>query len=424
MSKLAIDANDPRSANGVSSPIDTGLALVRSLNYLWLLIIIGLLVIGGLTTVSDRPTLWYTWRGPVMVLASLGVVGWYLLFPFIVRRFGWLAPQVAQYGHLTIGFVLVALLLSVSGNFVGLIFALIGASTALLPFRKTLLPIGVTVFMYLNATGLLPGNAPPHSFSDAVGALVSLATSVGIVYALTALIRERIQREQLFQELSAAHQRLRLSAAREADMAMLRERNRLARELHDSLGHALVSIAIKLEAAQYLYAVDAPRALAETEETTALVRSTMAELRHSLADLRPAPLEEQPLSDVLGEMTRAMEQRTGIHTTCAIDERAASLDRGVQEALYRVGQEALTNVTKHANATHVALALRVGDGNATLEVADDGVGVRTTVRGSAGRYGIVGMRERLDALGGLLTLGPRPDGGTVVRASIPLEAGT
>src|SRR5262249_9137987 len=158
----------------------------------------------------------------------------------------------------------------------------------------------------------------------------------------------------------------------------LRERNRLAREMHDSLGHALVSIAIKLDAVHSLFDVDGARARAELEKTTALVRATMTELRHSLADLRPAALEEQPLDGALATLAREMEQRSGVVVTCAIAAQAACLNHDAQEALYRVGQEALTNVAKHAHARHVALALTVRDGTAALEVADDGVGLGAT----------------------------------------------
>jgi len=217
---------------------------------------------------------------------------------------------------------------------------------------------------------------------------------------------------------------LRLSAAREADLATLRERNRLAREMHDSLGHALVSISIKLEAAQLLSAVDAGRAATELDETTALVRSTMTDLRHSLAGLRPAALEEQPLAEALAGLACEMGRRTGVAATCSVDERASLLDRATQEALYRVGQEALTNVAKHAHAQHVTIALTLHAGRAVLEVADDGVGLDAACDGDgAARYGVRGMRERVEALGGTLALGPRPDGGAVLRATIPTKEG-
>jgi len=359
-----------------------------------------------------------------MAALSLAFLGWYLLLVWGRRRYGWPLPRRVSYSWLASGFVLTALLLPLDQSFISLSYALMGASM-ILPVREMFLPVGVAILMNVWSLGILPPTVQGYSWSDALGQLFGLAMGVGTVYALTALIRERFQRERLFRELSEAHQRLRLSAAREADLATLRERNRLAREMHDSLGHALVSISIKLEAAQLLSAIDAGRAAAELDETTALVRSTMTDLRHSLAGLRPAALEEQPLVEALVGLACEMGRRTGVTATCSVDERASLLDRATQEALYRVGQEALTNIAKHAHAQHVTMALILHDGRAVLEIADDGVGLDAAARDGDGaaRYGVRGMRERMEALGGTLTLGPRPDGGAVLRATIPTEEG-
>jgi signal transduction histidine kinase len=392
---------------------------VRRLNYFWFAIVISLLVLGVATASTGQPALWHSWRGPAMVLTSLIVLGWYVLLSLIRGRVGWPVPRRIIYPYLVAGYGLTALLLWFSGNFVALIFALIGVSAAMLPFRQTIVPVCIAILLYMNSTGLLPLLAHGHVSSDSLWSLFSLATSVGITFALTALIRERFEREYLFRELSEAHRRLRLSAAREADMATLRERNRLAREMHDSLGHALVSIAIKLEAAQRLYGVDVARATAEMEETKALVRSTMTDLRHSLQGLRPAALEEQPLDRALVEMAGEMGRRAGVEAGCTVDPRAAQLDRAVQETLYRVTQEALTNVAKHAHAQHVTLSLALRDGSAVLEVCDDGVGLAAERAGAAG-YGVRGMRERVEAQGGTLTLRPRPAGGTELQARVPV----
>ncbi len=402
--------------------------VLRRLNYFWLLLIVGILV-NGCVTAAGEQAVWPSWRGPAMVLLSVCMVGWYLSLIVISHTAGWPAPRRVTYGYLITGGVLVGLLLTISNSFVPLVFALMGMSASMLPLRENILPVGVAILMYLRADGLLP-LAPGYTGAGIMDKLVSLATSVGIIYAITALVRERFEREQLFceldrahRELSEAHRRLRLSAAREADMATLRERNRLAREMHDSLGHALVSIAIKLEAVQSLFAVDAGRALAEVEDVTALVRATMSELRQSLAGLRPAPLEDRSLGCALAEMARDMEERTGVGVTCRVDEQAMSLDRDTQEALFRVAQEALTNVAKHAQASRVTLSLDLRDGEAILEVADDGIGLGATPRSGLGHYGILGMRERLEPLGGVLTLGPRPGGGTVARARVPVGKG-
>lgn len=398
--------------------------LVRRLNLFWLVAVVALLVGGGASASQHDPALWRSWRGPAMAALSLAFLGWYLLLIWGRRRYGWPLPRRVSYSWLASGFVLTALLLPLDQSFISLSYALMGASM-ILPVSEMFLPIGVAILMNMWSLGILPPDAQGYSWSDALGKLFDIAMSVGIVVALTALIRERFQREHLFHELSEAHQRLRQSAAREADLATLRERNRLAREMHDSLGHALVSISIKLEAAQLLSAVDAGRAEAELDETTALVRSTMTDLRHSLAGLRPAALEDQPLTEALACMACEMGRRTGVEAACTIDERVALLDRATQEALYRVGQEALTNVAKHAHARRVTVALSLRDKRAVLVIADDGVGLDAAARdgGGAARYGVRGMRERVEALGGTLTLGPRPEGGAVLRATIPTEEG-
>jgi signal transduction histidine kinase len=99
------------------------------------------------------------------------------------------------------------------------------------------------------------------------------------------------------------------------------------------------------------------------------------------------------------------------------------LERCTQETLYRVGQEALTNVAKHARASQVTLSLCLDGAGVTLEVTDDGVGLGAAQRTESARYGVQGMRERVEALGGMLTLGPRPGGGTLVRAWLPAALG-
>ena len=362
-----------------------------------------------------------------MAVVSLGMVAWYI--PVLLRsvrpreggrRAAWQLDNRGMAVWLGLGFVVVALLLAFNRSFVGLTFALMGASV-FLPLRRAVLPVAGAVLMNTWALGILQP-AARQAWTDTAGALFSTAMSVVLVYALATLIRERVRRELLFAELSEAHRRLRLAAALEADAATLRERNRLAREMHDSLGHALVSIAIKLEAVRLLYPVDAPRADSQLEETTELVRATMTDLRHSLAGLRPPALEERSLPCALSDLTEQLSRSCGVAVTCAIDDEAAALDRCVQETLYRVGQEALTNVAKHARANRVSLTLSVKNAVALLEVGDDGVGLDAAPRGSRGQFGVRGMCERVEALGGVLTLGPQPEGGTVLRVRIPLEA--
>jgi signal transduction histidine kinase len=243
----------------------------------------------------------------------------------------------------------------------------------------------------------------------------------GLVYTMVLMRKQNTERDRLFSELEAAHEQLRLASAHEAELAALRERNRLAREMHDSLGHALVLIAIKIEAAQRLQAVAPGRAAQEWEDTKALVRSTMTELRHSLAGLRLPALEERPLRAALLDMTFEVGRTAHVDITSDVSSTADDFDRDTQETIYRVAQEGLANVAKHARAQRAWLTLTVDARCVSLTVADDGIGLAAAPRNTAGHYGVRGMRERIEALHGILTLGPRLEGGTVLQAEIPLR---
>ncbi len=395
---------------------------LRRLNLFWLVVTIALLVIGCVTADNGQPALWQSWRGPAMILTSLTFLGWYLLCIPVRARTGWPIPPRVAYAYLAMGFVLTAVLLLFSENFSGALYVLIGLSVSMRPLKETVLPVGVAVLLYLAVAGVLPLGGHRLALPDALWAGFSILMGVGVSYALAVLIGERFRRERIFHELSEAHRRLRLSAAQDVELAALRERNRLAREMHDSLGHALVLIAVRIEAAQRLQAVDPVRATAELEETKALVRGTMTDLRSSLAGLRLPALDEQPFGAALAELAGDLGHRGGIDVEVAIADEADALDRAVQEALYRVAQEALANVAKHAHARRVGLTLTLCEEKALLEVCDDGVGLGASPRPDGGHYGVVGMRERVEALGGVLTLGPRPGGGTLLRASVPLVA--
>ncbi len=396
---------------------------MRRFGWFWYAITAGTLLLGAIGGVSHNPSLLHSWRGALMVVLMLAYAAWFWR-NMSRRRFRrgvrWPLPTVTLYAILGTGLALTAALYWVDSNFIGLVFVIIGLSAALSTVRQSLLPMVAAAALLLYAYGLPVDLAADHLVNLASG-LFSLALTLGLSYSLATLIRQRYQREQLIVELQEAHRRLQLSAAQEADLAALRERNRLAREMHDSLGHALVLIAMKIEAAQRLQAIDPERAAGEWEDTKALVRSTMADLRNSLAGLRLPALEEQPFCEAMTALAEELSRRTSVQVTATLDPACAALDRPIQEALYRVAQEALANVAKHARAGHAWLTLAVRAEAAELGVADDGIGLGATLRDDGGHYGVLGMRERVEALGGVLTLGPRDGGGTLLRARVPVE---
>lgn len=389
----------------------------------WSSVVAALVTLSGALVFTERPTPLRTWNGWLTLALALAYIAWYPYLMRVSRTQGdqfWRTPagrrhSVLLYLALAIGLALTAALVILHSEFLSLIYIDVGAVVMTLSWRSSILPLVALGLLYVFAGGLLQVGAIGLGFN-----LFAFAMTIGIVASLRALLTERAARERLIAELREAQRQLQQAAAREAELAALRERNRLAREMHDSLGHALTLIAVKIEAAQRLQAVAPARATQEWEETKALVRASMGELRASLEGLRAPALDAQPLCAALAGLAR----RSDVPVTVTIAPEADALERPLQAALYRVAQEALVNVNKHARAQHAWLSLDVRDGSVQLEVADDGVGPGAAIHDASGHYGVVGMRERMLALGGVLTLAPRPAGGALLRARAPLHTPT
>ena len=200
--------------------------------------------------------------------------------------------------------------------------------------------------------------------------------------------------------------------------AVLEERQRLARELHDSVTQALYGISLYAEAADRALAdgdVDAAAThLRDIGETT---QEALGETRLLLFELRPPLLEEQGLAAALRTRLQSVEARAGLVAEFR-GTGEGRLSPDAEQALYRVAQEALNNVLKHAHARHVEVSLEVASHGALLEVADDGVGF-DPARAAGGGFGLPGMRERVERLGGLLAVNSTPGAGTRVRVVVP-----
>jgi signal transduction histidine kinase len=200
--------------------------------------------------------------------------------------------------------------------------------------------------------------------------------------------------------------------------AVLEERERLARELHDSVTQSLYAVSLHAEAAGRALAdgetAPAVTNLADIRETT---QEALAEMRLLLFELRPPLLQERGLAAALQTRLRAVEARAGLVTEFE-GEDVRRLRPEVEQELYRIAQEALNNVLKHAHASRVTVRLDAADGHAALEIADDGVGFDPSLRGGDG-FGLPGMRERVERLGGTLRVESAPGAGTRVRVEVP-----
>jgi PAS domain S-box-containing protein len=207
-----------------------------------------------------------------------------------------------------------------------------------------------------------------------------------------------------------------------AELAASQERAHLARELHDSVTQALFSMGLTLRTLELLLQTDPEAAKPKLAELRELQKDALAEMRTLIFELRPSSLESDGLVQALRTHATAVQRRTGL--TIVVDaEPVERLPLPAEEALYRIGQEALHNVVKHANASSATLRI-VRDGDRVrLSVSDDGVGFAPD-EVPRGHLGLIGMRQRVDLVGGELRVESRAGEGTVIEASVPSgEAG-
>jgi signal transduction histidine kinase len=211
---------------------------------------------------------------------------------------------------------------------------------------------------------------------------------------------------------SAAVETFRLVSALQ-DKVALEERQRLSRELHDSVSQALYGIVLGAKSAQKRFARSPDRVQEALEYVVNLAEAALADMRSVILELRPESLQIEGLVGALSKRADAVVARYGIQVKKELPEEPA-IPLELKQAVYRAAQEALHNVVKHAHAKHASIQLKVYPDSIVLEVADDGKGFDPT-RPFPGHMGIQSMRERAEALGGELHIDSTPGSGTRVR---------
>ena len=219
---------------------------------------------------------------------------------------------------------------------------------------------------------------------------------------------QRAQRRQL----ELANARLSQYATTLEQLTLSRERNRLARELHDVLAHTLSGVAVELEAVRALWDTEPDRARAMLGNSLASTREGLTETRRALQALRASPLEDIGLGLAVRAQAESTAARLGLDLEIEIDEDLGELRSDVEQCFYRVAQESLTNAAQHAGARKIRLALTHGDGRLRLEIADDGQGFDSDQVDQDSQFGLQGMRERAEMIGARFTLDSAPGMGT------------
>jgi signal transduction histidine kinase len=238
--------------------------------------------------------------------------------------------------------------------------------------------------------------------------IIFLAVGFSISYLMS-----RLKEQQ--QSLAEANARLIHHASTLEHLATSRERNRVARELHDTLAHTLSGLSVQLEAVKAYWDVDPQKARSTLERSLTAAHSGLEETRRALQALRASPLDDLGLSLAVRTMAEDAAARANLALNSSVADELPSLSPDVEQCIYRVAQEAVTNAAKHAKAKTLTVNLESTEGKVTLTVHDDGVGFDVEKRGKANHYGLEGMQERAQLVDGELSVTSKLGEGTTVR---------
>jgi signal transduction histidine kinase len=248
-------------------------------------------------------------------------------------------------------------------------------------------------------------------------AMAYLSAIVFVAVFTASIMREQKMRR----ELAEANQRLREYTSQIERNAILEERNRLAREIHDGLGHYLTAVNIQLKAAQAILEQDPSAAIQAVNKAQTLSEEALADVRRSVTALRTDQPVSQKASLVITPLVES-NSSDGLKILFNLTGNEVDLPPHVVFTIYRIVQEALTNTRKHAQASSVNISLKYLADHLELSVADDGVGMDLNADRSTSHFGLLGLKERVQMMGGNVDIQSSPGAGMTLLVSLPYPA--
>jgi signal transduction histidine kinase len=390
--------------------------------------------------------------GYLMAIVGASALTWWPFLLFTALNIAWLlifarmraAPSWRELGALS-GIAVAALFCLPLGLGYDWLLAVITSTAIAFTRRWPETLASMLLFSVASATALRLGGADWSNILQTLAQTIPAYVFVAI-FAFTMRrqqeLRERAEDlattvAQAKAELEVAHEELRQRASQAEELAVTRERNRMAREIHDSLGHYLTVLAVELETALSLEERGHAGLRDELVKARQVAGECLQAVRRSVAALRPAELSAMSLDDALRRLigeSEALAPETRF--TLDIEGDTHALTPEIRAALYRCAQEALTNVRKHAAASNVLARLRIDPGSddaaraqaaeIELMVLDNGRGAQADAAGAPAEgsgFGLVSMRERVESVGGTLRAGAEPGRGWRIEARIPLAHG-
>ncbi|GAA4607120.1 sensor histidine kinase [Actinoplanes octamycinicus] len=373
----------------------------RGLRWCLHLLFAGLLVLAaGRAVAGPAPHAWPVAAVAVVLALTYGAGVWFARAPW-----AWLAGLGTGW--------LVLLALSADGVWVA--FPLYFLQLHLLPRRTGVVAVLVTALAAI--TGFA-AHAGALTLGIVVGPALGAAVAIAVVRGYQALYRESERRRRLIEELTATRADL---AAAQHTAGVLAERERLAREIHDTLAQGLSSIQLLLRAAERALPETATTAAGHVAQARQAAVDNLAEARRFVAALTPPALDDAGLVDALDQLCATTSARHRITARLHRTGEPVPLSPATETALLRIAQSALSNVVRHAGAGTVDVTLSYLGDQVALDVVDDGAGFDPAA-GTDG-FGLTAMRARAQALGGTLTIEGTGGGGTALAVQVPAGTG-
>jgi signal transduction histidine kinase len=402
------------------------LPVFRFLTGMELILLIVLLRLQSETLTHPPYVIWYlTWSALIVPAAVL--LG-FLSFKFIQRKVGSYylpaALAIASIGPILTQYLLINMRLkpgflydvsTSAWQSVMILFIPLVILAWQYSYRRVVQYCLVTSLASLVLMLLTPNVTDAEQFSFLTVLFIRTLLFLLVGYMITRLLKA--QREQR-QALAQANTKLAHYAAALEELTISRERNRMARELHDTLAHTLSSQAVQLEAIKALWKMDSEHAYEMVEQTLQGARRGLKETRRAIQALRASPLEDLGLPLAVCNLAENAAARGGMKLQLDVSEIVEGLSPDIEQALYRISQEALENLVRYSQARNLQVSLTQRSDRVELLIQDDGIGFQPDLIDRDHHYGLRGMLERAEGIGGQLEVSSQSGKGTLIRCTV------
>lgn len=383
---------------------------------LWHAISYGTLITAALLMLSD------TTLPPaqhVLGLILSGIWGFWYWF-MIIHHQHWVRQPRPMLIYMAGALIISLILLRLHTAYFVISYSLYGQLFGLLPLGWAVIgAVFLSIALFLEQT-VLTGKTIAADPSLVLTYLGLAATAILLGLWISAIIRESRERKQLLEKIAATQRDLALA---ERQAGMLEERQRLAREIHDTLAQDIASLVMHLEAADQALSVDTAAAQRHIDHARRTARESLSEARRFVWALRPESLEDDLLPNALKRVLESWSEASGIAARATITGVPRPLLPECEVTLLRVTQQALANTRKHAQAREVVLTLSYMDDTVALDIQDDGIGFDPqglAAQPEGNGFGLAAMRQRVEQLGGELSIESAPREGTILVVELPI----